>query len=102
MADVTIRIGERYHLVACREGEEDQVQMLGEMLNARWPAANRAAAGTGGERAMLFVALMMADALNEAEHRPPTPGSANVATLEKLAARMEALATALEQAGPNV
>ena len=101
MAEVTIRIGERYHLVACRDGEEDQVTMLGEMLNARWPAANRAAAGTGGERAMLFVALMLADALHEAEHRPPSPGSANPATLEKLADRLEGLATALEQASPN-
>jgi cell division protein ZapA len=101
MADVTIRIGDRYHLVACRDGEEDQVQALGARLDERWPAANRAAAGAGGERAMLFVALMLADALNEAEHRPPTPGSANAATLEKLADRLEGLAIALEHSGQS-
>ena len=55
----------------------------------------------GGERAMLFVALMLADALHEAEHRPPTPGSASPATLASLADRLEGLASALEQAGAN-
>jgi cell division protein ZapA len=101
MAEVTLRIGDRYHLVACRDGEEDQVRMLGDLVAERWPAANRAASGMGGERAMLFVALMLADALHEAERRPPTPGSASPATLATLADRLESLASALEQAGAS-
>ncbi|WP_174296548.1 cell division protein ZapA [Sphingomonas bacterium] len=101
MAEVVLQIGDRRHSVTCRDGEEAQVRHLGGLLDQRWAAANRAAGSLSGERAMLFVALMLADALEEAENRPPEPGAASPAMLEKLADRLEGLASALEQSPPS-
>ena len=94
MADVTLTIGGHRHVVACRDGEEDQLYRIGALLDARWPAAARASGGVGGERAMLFVALMLADALNDAQNKPPEGPGAEL--LENLADRLEALAASLE------
>ena len=41
---------------------------------------------------------MLADALQEAENRPPEPGAASPAMLAVIADRLESLAGALEQA----
>ena len=97
MADVTLVIGNRHHQVACRNGEEDRVMALGRMLEERWPMGLRAAGNQPGERAMLFVALMLADALDEAQHRPPPGGAVSEQALDRIADRLEALADALEQ-----
>ena len=94
MADVTLTIGDRRHTVACRDGEEPQLRKLGEMLDKHWSTAARASGGLNGERTMLFVALMLADQLEEAEHRPPQGQGA--ALLEKVAERLERLAATLE------
>ncbi len=99
MPSVTFEVGGRPHTVACRAGEESRVRMLAQMLEARWPAADRAASGQP-ERAMLFVALMLADALEEAESRPPVGAAIGEAALDRLADRLEKLAEALEQADP--
>ena len=97
MAQVTLQIGGRAHVVACRDGEESRVRDLGRMLDERWPAAQRAG-GSSAERAMFFVALMLADDLDEALTRP-APGSAvSEAALARIADRLELLADALEQA----
>lgn len=99
MPSVTIEVGGRPHNVVCRAGEETRVRMLGRMLEQRWPAADRAAAGQP-DRAMLFVALMLADALEEAESRPPAGAAIGEAALDRLAGRLEKLADALEQGEP--
>jgi cell division protein ZapA len=95
MSEVTLTIGGRRHNVACHPGEEAAVRRLGEMLDHNWPDADRAAGGLGGERAMLFVALMLADALVEAEQR--TPDLAGGAALGRIADRLETLADTLEK-----
>jgi cell division protein ZapA len=94
MADVILTIGDRRHTVACRDGEEDQLYRVGAMLDERWAAASRAAGGLSSERAMLFVALMLADSLDEAQRRPAE--DAGAALLERLADRLERLAATLE------
>ena len=94
MADVTLTIGDRRHTVACRDGEEAQLRKLGEMLDKHWSTAARASGGLNGERTMLFVALMLADQLEEVERRPPE--GAGAALLEKVAERLERLAATLE------
>ncbi|HEX8553492.1 MAG TPA: cell division protein ZapA [Sphingomonas sp.] len=100
MAQVTLTIGGRQHAVGCRDGEEDRLRLLGKLIEARWPTALRAAGNQPGERAMLIVALMLADALDEAEHRPvatsPIP-SVDDAALARIADRLEGLADALER-----
>jgi len=100
MASVTIQVGGRGYQVACRDGEEVRVQQLAEALDKRWPAASRASGGSA-ERAFLFVALMLADSLDEAENRPAPTGLVSEAQLENIAAKLERLADALEQAPPG-
>jgi len=97
MAEVLLSIGGRAHAVGCRDGEEDRVRLLGMLLDERWPLALRAAGNQPGERAMLFVALMLADALDEAQHRPLPDGTVGAAALDRIAERLETLAEALEQ-----
>ena len=110
MPNVTIQIGGSRHVVACRAGEEARVQMLGRMLDDRWAAADRAAAGQP-DRAMLFVALMLADELHtarrdlaqaaarQAEPAPePQPDPQVERRIEAIAARLEALAQTLDVA----
>ena len=100
MATVTISIGGRPHQVACRDGEEARVEQLGRMLEQRWPDANRAAGGHP-ERALLFIALMLADSLDEVEQRPPAGSSVSEAALARIADRLESLAGALENTPPD-
>ena len=99
MSDVTLTIGDRRHTVACRDGEEPQLRKLGEMLDRHWTTASRASGGLNGERTMLFVALMLADQLDEADRRPPE--GAGAALLDRVAERLEGLAAALEKNPPS-
>lgn len=101
MAQVTLDIGGRQHTVACRDGGEPRLEMLGRMIAERWPAGLRAAGNIPGERAMLFVALMLADALDESENRAPEGSAVSEATLARIADRLESLADALEHTPPS-
>ncbi len=96
MAEVTLSIGGRPHRVACRDGEEPRVRALGQMLEARWAGAAKVSGGSA-ERAFLFVALMLADDLDEAERRPPVGSAVSEDALSRIADRLESLASALEQ-----
>lgn len=96
MAQVSLPIGDRTHLIACADGDEPRLLRLGTMLDERWASARRAA-GNNTERAMLLIALMLADALDEAESAPPPPPTGSDAVLLEVAERLEAIATALEQ-----
>ena len=97
MAEVTLSIGGRPHVVGCRDGEQDRVRALGAMIDERWPQAQRAAGGLNGERAMLFVALMLADDLDDTLARPPEGAAVSEAALTRIADRLETLAATLEQ-----
>jgi cell division protein ZapA len=95
MTDVTLTVGDRRYTVACREGEQGQLLRLGEMLDKHWAGAARVSGGLSGERTLLFVALMLADSLDEAERR--TPKGIDGAVLDQLADRLERLAATLEK-----
>ncbi len=75
------------------------------MIDSRWGAANRASGGNNAERSMLFVALMLADALDEAASQPVAPpqtiADVDNTLLARIADRLEALAETLEQPGTN-
>src|SRR3546814_11247709 len=92
MAEVTLTIGDRAHVVACRDGEEAQFRHLGTLLDERWEVASRASGNMGNERTMLFVALMLADALDEARRQPPGDSGVDDASLDRVAEKLEALA----------
>ena len=53
------------------------------------------------ERAMLFVALMLADDLDEALVRPVEGAAVSEAALGRIADRLEGLAATLEQSPPK-
>lgn len=117
MAEVILKIGDRQHRIACKAGSEDQVRRMGAMIDDRWGAAHRASGGLNAERSMLFVALMLADALDEAQRRlaggqtDAPPAAAPIPTpaaplpsedaLNHIADRIEAIAAALENLSPN-
>ena len=97
MAQVTLQVGGRAHIVSCRDGEEARVRDLGRLLDERWPAAQRAG-GSSTERTMFYVALMLADSLDEALTRPAAGSAVSETALQRIADRLESLAEALEQA----
>ena len=97
MAEVTLSIGGRVHVVGCRDGEQDRVRVLAAMIDERWAPAQRAAGGLNTERAMLFVALMLADDLDDAVARPPEGAAVSEVALARIADRLETLAATLEQ-----
>ncbi len=101
MATVTLSFGGREHQVACRDGDEPRLQRLGMILNERWPQAMRAAGGVTGERAMLLMALMLADELDEARAGASQGTAPDEAELVRIAGLLEGLADALEQSATN-
>ena len=101
MAEVFLTIGGRQHSVLCRDGEEAQVERLGRMIEERWAEADRAAGGLSSERAMMFVALMLADDLDEMRRNPPGSAATAPAVPPGLADRLERIAAALEQSLPT-
>lgn len=113
MAQVTLRIGNRDHHIGCRDGSEARLAHVSRLLDERWHAASQAAGGINDERTMLFVALMLADALDEAQASAPPPAPAPAPappigatatddeTLSRMADRLEHLANALENRPDN-
>lgn len=95
MAQVTLSIAGRSHVVACRDGEEAQLLVLGERLERHAPAALRAAGSASGDRALLLIALMLADELADRERA--SAGGLSPALLDGIAARLESVAAALEE-----
>ncbi len=94
MAQVTLTIAGRPHVVACKDGEEATLRGLGAMLERHAAAAQRASGGTS-ERTLLYIALMLADRLVEHEAHPAA--GIDPAMLERIAERLEAVASALEE-----
>lgn len=123
MAEVRLSIGGRAHVVACRDGGEAALEALGRRLDEHAAVAARAAGGQGGERTMLYIALMLADELAEAEQAaraapvpapapapapapPPVPApvpapGVSPDVLDRIAERLEHVADTLEQAAAN-
>ena len=98
MGQVSLTIAGRSHSIACRDGEELHLERLGALLNRHADTAQRASGG-GYERTLVFLSLILADQLDEAE-RNPSEGVSPV-LLENLADRLEAVATTLEDRSAN-
>lgn len=99
MAEVRLSIGGRTHVVACRAGGEAALEALGRRLDAHAATATRAAGSQGGERTMLYIALMLADELAEAQSGSGSGPSS--ATLDRIAERLERVADTLEKGASN-
>lgn len=95
MAGVNLEIGGQIWPMACRDGDEAQMEALGRMLDERWELAQRAAGDAGLPRVMLTIALMLADELTDMK----ASAAGNAPALGAVAERLEKLAAALEREG---
>lgn len=108
MATVDIEVAGRRYNVACRDGEEAHLHSVAAMVDQRARDAAQALGSLTETRQLLFAALLMADDIKEMragagipEPPPPPPDPAVAQALERLAARMEALADSLENGASN-
>jgi cell division protein ZapA len=113
MASVTLPIAGRQYTVGCQSGEESRLIDLARMVDDK---ARKSVEILGGDttevRRLLFAALLLADALSDAQtalakHAQPAlpldpvmlavEPAANQAELDQLAVRLERLAEMLER-----
>ena len=103
MATIDIEVAGRRYNVACRDGEETHLHSVAALVDQRARDAAQALGSLTETRQLLFAALLMADDIKElragngiVDPPPPPPDPAVAQALERLAARMEALADSLE------
>jgi cell division protein ZapA len=108
MASIDIEVAGRRYTVACRDGEEAHLHSVATMVDQRARDAAQALGTLTESRQLLFAALLMADDIKEMrigagikEPPPPPPDPAVAQALERMAARMEALADSLENKGSS-
>ncbi|WP_299327376.1 cell division protein ZapA [Parasphingopyxis sp.] len=91
MAEVQLTIAGHSYTVACRDGEEERLLKLGEIVDAKTSHAQQAVGGNMGEaRVLLFAALLLADEADELRTNASIPDD-TLDTLEQLADRLTAL-----------
>ncbi|PVX30555.1 cell division protein ZapA [Sphingomonas pokkalii] len=95
MAEITLQIAGRSYSVSAREEDEPHLRHIENRIARHAETAHRAAGGLGSERTLLYLVLILADALDEAEARPKDDLSPML--LERIADRLEAVALALEE-----
>jgi cell division protein ZapA len=99
MAEIDVFIAGRAYKVACRDGEEDSLRKAASLVDAK---SREALAGLGTlseARQLLFASLLLADDLVD-DGRAPTPAPSDDPAVaeraERIANRLESLASALE------
>ena len=110
MAQIELKIGGNAYTVACRDGEEEHLTKIAEIVDKKAQDARQAVGGVSEVRQLLFASLLLADELDEARKGPaaaPAPAAAvdetandeQASLLEDIAARLENLALHLERRG---
>jgi cell division protein ZapA len=101
MASVEIEIASRKYAIACRDGEEEHLRSVADIVNRKAHDAEAALGSLGEARQLLFASLLLADELKDmragkapAIEADPDPAVAEA--LERLAERVESLAERLE------
>jgi cell division protein ZapA len=101
VSNVTLEIAGRKFAVACAEGEEEHIAMLGRMIDGKLADMPNVASQSEA-RALLFAALLLADENHELKQGKaggqPAPNIAE--PLEAVAEKLESLAISLEN-GPG-
>ncbi len=112
MAEVRLNIANREYIVTCRDGEEQRLLQLGEMVDQKAQEAGGNAAGLNESRLLLFAALLLADEASSATEKTSKSETSKqesytdnndieidkaATTIEKLADRVESFAQSLEQ-----
>jgi cell division protein ZapA len=110
MAQVNITINGRKYQVACDDGQEAHLTRLGDYVDKRLNELVAAVGQVGDSRLLVMVSLLLADELldlySETESlKKNEDGSSSAraeedigALVEKIAERIESIATGLEQA----
>lgn len=109
MATIEVEIASRRYAVACRDGEENHLRLVAEIVDKRARDAGEALGSLSEARQLLFASLLLADDLKEREagiepgatSKKPAYDPAVANALEKLAERMEMLANRLETDGQS-
>lgn len=104
MSNVTLDIAGRKYTIACAEGEEPHIEMLGTSIHKKLTQLDNLT-GQSPERVLLYGALLLADELHETKSgafavapvSPPVSGH-DAEKLEDLADTLESIATRLENA----
>jgi cell division protein ZapA len=99
MAEITLNVAGRSYSVAAREGDEPHLRHLESLLAKHADTAQRASGGLNAEKTLLYLALILADLLDEAEKNPPEGVSPIL--LDRIADRLESVAAALEEDASN-
>ena len=100
MSNVTLDIAGRKFTVACAEGEEAHITMLGRTIDAKLADMPHIASQSEA-RALLFAALLLADENHEMKNGGAAAAQAGPEVaegLEALAERLEGLAAQMEGA----
>ena len=95
MSNVNLDIAGRSFAVACADGEEAHIAMLGRMIDAKLHTMG-GAVGQTETRMLLFAALLLADELHEGGGGAVSAPAIDPARLDAIATRLENLATQLE------
>ena len=105
MAMVEIEVAGRRYSIACRDGEEPHLLEVASLVDRKARDAAEALGGLSEARQLLYAALMLGDALHDAHSGMPPPAASDdpaaAATIERLAERVERLATRLESNRPS-
>lgn len=98
MSQITIRVGDRNYVLACRDGEEDHLLRLAAMIDRKCVEATTSLGVMPEPRLLLTAALLIADELTEARAAFDASGIVrDDSRLETIATHIETLCTALEQ-----
>ncbi len=109
MADVEVSVSGRRYKLSCRDGEEDHLRALVRMVDLKAEEITGALGDMTEARTLLLSALLIADELNDlrgaasvARNESPAivePDPAYAVAIERIAERVERLASQLERAG---
>lgn len=106
MADVRLSIAGREYIVTCKNGEEERLNALGNLVDTKAREAGGSAGGLNESRQLLFASLLLADQLYDAQPAANTAAATPFGTgnstqmaeaLETLAERIEKLVQGLEE-----
>lgn len=109
MADVEVVVSGRRYKLSCRDGEEDHLRALVRIVDKKAEQITSALGEMTEARTLLLSALLIADELNDVRGaasaaKNETAGEADVdpayaVAIERIAERVERLASQLERAG---
>lgn len=104
MGQISLRVGERTHMMSCRDGEEEHLLRLAAMIDRKCNEATTALGVMPEPRLLLTAALLIADELAELKNGVAAPApdeDGETRRLEGIAGRIEAICAALEERTAN-